>query len=112
MVLHGTVRNVVDFGAFVDIGVHQDGLVHISRLSDGFVKRPGDVVSVGDVVEVAVIDAAALGSDFDGSVEVPWDASQLAVITQELMDRGYSEEDIAKIMGGNTVRVLGEVLPE
>ena len=56
MVLHGTVRNVVDFGAFVDIGVHQDGLVHISRLSDGFVKRPGDVVSVGDVVEVAVIE--------------------------------------------------------
>ena len=56
MELTGTVRNVIDFGVFVDIGVHQDGLVHISRLSDGFVKRPGDVVSVGDVVEVAVIE--------------------------------------------------------
>jgi len=56
MVLTGTVRNVVDFGAFVDIGVKQDGLVHISHLSDKFVKRPMDVVSVGDQVKVRVID--------------------------------------------------------
>ncbi|MCH4889273.1 RNA-binding transcriptional accessory protein [Acidaminobacter sp. JC074] len=56
MVLPGTVRNVVDFGAFVDIGVKQDGLVHISHLSDKFVKRPMDVVSVGDQVKVRVID--------------------------------------------------------
>ena len=55
MVLKGTVRNVIDFGAFVDIGVHQDGLVHISELSDGYVKHPLDVVSVGDVVEVRVL---------------------------------------------------------
>ncbi len=56
MVLKGTVRNVIDFGAFVDIGVHQDGLVHISEMSDHkFVKHPLDVVSVGDVVEVKVI---------------------------------------------------------
>lgn len=54
MVLSGTVRNVIDFGAFVDIGVHQDGLVHISELSDRFVRRPGEVVSVGDVVKVRV----------------------------------------------------------
>ena len=56
MILKGTVRNVIDFGAFVDIGVHQDGLVHISKLTDKkFVKHPLDIVSVGDVVEVKVI---------------------------------------------------------
>lgn len=55
MELKGTVRNVVDFGAFVDIGVHQDGLVHISQLSDRFVKHPLDVVKVGDIVDVRVI---------------------------------------------------------
>lgn len=56
MVLTGTVRNVADFGAFVDIGVHQDGLVHISQLADKFVKNPLDVVSVGDIVTVKVIE--------------------------------------------------------
>lgn len=56
MIMTGTVRNVIDFGAFVDIGVHQDGLVHISRLSDKYVKHPMDVVSIGDVVKVKVID--------------------------------------------------------
>ncbi len=59
MKLRGTVRNVVDFGAFVDIGVHQDGLVHISRLSDNFVRKASDVVRVGDVVDVAVIEVDA-----------------------------------------------------
>ena len=54
MELQGTVRNVVDFGAFVDIGVKQDGLVHISKLSEQFVKHPLDIVSVGDVVTVWV----------------------------------------------------------
>ena len=56
MELTGTVRNVIDFGAFVDIGVHQDGLVHISQLSDRYVKHPMDVVSIGDIVKVRVID--------------------------------------------------------
>ncbi|GAA5818882.1 MAG: RNA-binding transcriptional accessory protein [Methanobrevibacter sp. CfCl-M3] len=57
MILEGTVRNVVDFGAFVDIGVHQDGLVHISQLVENrFIKHPLDIVSVGDIVEVKVID--------------------------------------------------------
>ena len=56
MVLNGTVRNVVDFGAFVDIGVKSDGLVHISQLSDKFVKHPKEVVQVGDIVKVRVID--------------------------------------------------------
>ena len=55
MELTGTVRNVIDFGAFVDIGVHQDGLVHISQLSDKFVKHPSDVVKVGDAVKVRVL---------------------------------------------------------
>lgn len=60
MILKGTVRNVIDFGAFVDIGVHQDGLVHISQISDKFIKHPMEAVSVGDVVEVKVmsVDAA------------------------------------------------------
>lgn len=55
MVLKGTVRNVIDFGAFVDIGVHQDGLVHISQMSEKFIKHPLEVVSVGDIVEVKVM---------------------------------------------------------
>lgn len=55
MILRGTVRNVIDFGAFVDIGVHQDGLVHISELSDKYIKHPLEAVSVGDVVQVRVI---------------------------------------------------------
>ena len=56
MIMQGTVRNIVDFGAFVDIGVHQDGLVHISQLADKFVKHPLDIVSVGDIVDVKVLD--------------------------------------------------------
>ena len=55
MVLKGTVRNVIDFGAFVDIGVHQDGLVHISQLTDKYIKHPLEAVSVGDIVEVKII---------------------------------------------------------
>lgn len=56
MVLKGTVRNVIDFGAFIDIGVHQDGLVHISQMSNKFIKHPLEVVSVGDVVSVQVME--------------------------------------------------------
>ena len=55
MILKGTVRNVIDFGAFVDIGVHQDGLVHISQITDRFIKHPLEAVSVGDIVEVQVL---------------------------------------------------------
>lgn len=60
MLLKGTVRNVIDFGAFVDIGVHQDGLVHISQITDRYIKHPLDAVSVGDIVDVQVmsVDAA------------------------------------------------------
>ena len=55
MVLQGTVRNVIDFGAFVDLGVHQDGLVHISQISDRFIKHPREVLKVGDIVKVKVL---------------------------------------------------------
>ena len=55
MILKGTVRNVIDFGAFVDIGVHQDGLVHISQICERYIKHPLEAVSVGDVVEVKVM---------------------------------------------------------
>ena len=56
MVLQGTVRNVIDFGVFVDIGVHQDGLVHISRICDKFIRHPSEVLSVGDIVKVSVLE--------------------------------------------------------
>ena len=56
MVLTGTVRNVIDFGVFVDIGVHQDGLVHISQVADRFIRHPSEVVSVGDIVKVVVLE--------------------------------------------------------
>ena len=56
MVLNGTVRNVIDFGAFVDIGVKYDGLVHISEMSERYVKNPSEIVSVGDIVKVKVIN--------------------------------------------------------
>ncbi len=55
MVLKGTVRNVIDFGVFVDIGVHQDGLVHISQITERYIKHPLEAVSVGDIVEVKVM---------------------------------------------------------
>ena len=56
MVLTGTVRNVIDFGVFVDIGVHQDGLVHISQISEKFLKHPSEALAVGDVVKVKVLE--------------------------------------------------------
>ena len=55
MELKGTVRNVIDFGAFIDIGVHQDGLVHISQITNKYIKHPSDVLKVGDTVTVWVI---------------------------------------------------------
>lgn len=60
MILKGTVRNVIDFGAFVDIGVHQDGLVHISRITDKYIKHPLEALSVGDIVDVKVLDVDVL----------------------------------------------------
>ena len=57
MELTGTVRNVIDFGAFVDIGVHQDGLVHISQICNKYIKHPSEVLKVGDIVKVWVLNA-------------------------------------------------------
>ncbi|MBE5808072.1 MAG: S1 RNA-binding domain-containing protein, partial [Clostridiales bacterium] len=59
MELTGTVRNVIDFGAFVDIGVHQDGLVHVSKMSDRYIRHPSEIVKVGDIVKVWVISVDA-----------------------------------------------------
>jgi uncharacterized protein len=56
MQLKGTVRNVIDFGCFVDIGVHHDGLLHISEMSDKYIKHPSELFSVGDVIEVRIKD--------------------------------------------------------
>jgi len=60
MMLTGTVRNVIDFGVFVDIGVHQDGLVHISEIADKFIRHPSELLSVGDLVEVMVLSVDPL----------------------------------------------------
>ena len=54
--LQGTVRNVIDFGAFVDIGLHNDGLIHISKMSKNYIKHPSEVLKVGDIIDVYVID--------------------------------------------------------
>lgn len=56
MKLQGTVRNVVDFGAFIDIGLHNDGLVHISKITNKYIKHPSEILSVGDIVDCYVID--------------------------------------------------------
>ena len=78
MILKGTVRNVIDFGAFVDIGVHQDGLVHISQITEKFIKHPLEAVSVGDIVEVQVL-----------AVDVPKKRISLTMrINQELTKNG------------------------
>ena len=55
MILKGTVRNLTDFGAFIDIGVHQDGLVHVSQIADRFIKHPSECLHVGDIVSVKVL---------------------------------------------------------
>ena len=55
MELKGTVRNVIDFGAFIDIGVHQDGLLHISQICDKYIKHPSEVLKVGDIVKVKIL---------------------------------------------------------
>ena len=70
------------------------------------------VDAIDHVVKIAGIGTAALGSDYDGATTVGWDTSHLAAITQELVDRGYDRDEIAAIMGGNTLRVLRETLPE
>ena len=82
MILKGTVRNVIDFGAFVDIGVHQDGLVHISQICDRFIKHPLEAVSVGDIVDVQVL-----------SVDV---AKKRIALTMKIQDQNQSAEKQSK----------------
>lgn len=82
---------------------------------DGAVCEPSVeavVAAIDHVVQVAGIEAVALGSDFDGATTVGWDTSALAGLTQALVDAGYSDDEVAAIMGGNTVRVLRDVLPQ
>ena len=78
MKLKGTVSNVTNFGAFVDIGVHQDGLIHISELSDNFVQDPGSVVAVGDVLEVWILD-------------VDWERNRISLSCKQPAGRNFSE---------------------
>lgn len=97
------IRAIADTGGVVGIGYWDTAVCEMT---------PSAVVdAIEHVVSVGGIGAVGLGSDFDGSVEVGWDTSEVAVITDELMARGYSESDIAAIMGGNSLRMLREVLP-
>ncbi|MGC3955755.1 MAG: dipeptidase [Propionicimonas sp.] len=97
------IRGIARTGGVVGIGYWDAAVCELSTTAV--------VDSIEHVVKVGGIETAALGSDFDGATTVAWDTSQLALITQELMNRGFSEADIAAIMGGNTLRVLLEVLP-
>ena len=76
MVLKGTVRNVIDFGAFVDIGVHQDGLVHISQITDKFIKHPLEAVSVGDIVQVKVLSVDPVKKKISLTMKLDTDVEQ------------------------------------
>lgn len=98
------IRGVAATGGVVGIGYFETAVCSLEL----------DAVldAIDHVVRVGGIQTAALGSDFDGSTTVGWDASQLAALTQGLMDRGYADEDIIAIMGGNTLRVMQQVLPD
>jgi microsomal dipeptidase-like Zn-dependent dipeptidase len=98
------IRGIARTGGVVGVGYWDAAVCELT---------PKAVVdAIEHVIEVGGIETAALGSDYDGAVTVGWDTSDLAVITQELLDRGRSEAEIAAIMGGNTLRVLRAVLPE
>ncbi|MDN6170962.1 MAG: membrane dipeptidase, partial [Micrococcaceae bacterium] len=97
------IRGVADTGGVVGIGYFDTAVCGLTI--------EAVVDAIDHVVDVAGIRTAALGSDFDGSVTVGWDTSELAAITQELVDRGYADDEIASIMGGNTLRVMDSVLP-
>ena len=98
MILKGTVRNVIDFGAFVDIGVHQDGLVHISQITDRFIKHPLEAVSVGDVVDVKVLD-----------VDV---AKKRISLVGDVVDVKVLDVDVAKKRISLTMRLDQEAKPK
>lgn len=97
------IRGVAATGGVVGIGYWDAAVCELT---------PAAVVdAIEHVIEVGGIETAALGSDYDGATKVAWDTSDIAVVTQELRNRGHSDEDIAAIMGGNTLRVLRAVLP-
>jgi membrane dipeptidase len=97
------IRRVAETGGVVGIGYWDAAVCELT---------PAAVVdAIEHVVEVGGIETAALGSDYDGATTVAWDTSELALVTQELLDRGHSTADVEAIMGGNTLRVLSEVLP-
>ena len=97
------IRGIARTGGIVGVGYWDAAICELT---------PKAVVdAIEHVIAVGGIETAALGSDYDGAVTVAWDTSNLAVITQELLDRGRSEAEIAAIMGGNTLRVLRAVLP-
>lgn len=98
------IRRVADTGGVIGIG-YWAAAVCAPRVS-------AVVDAIDHVVDVGGIETAALGSDFDGAVKTGWDASELAWITQELLERGYDEVEVGLIMGGNTIRVLTDVLPD
>ena len=97
------IRGIAKTGGVVGVGYWDAAVCELT---------PEAVVDAIDhVVKIGGIETAALGSDYDGSTEVAWDTSELAIITQELLNRGHSDDDIRAIMGGNTLRVLAETLP-
>lgn len=97
------IRGVAETGGVIGLGYWNAAVCD---------RTPSAVVDAIDhVIEVGGLQTAALGSDFDGSVTVGWDTSEIAAITQELRDRGRTDDEIRAIMGGNTLRVLLEVLP-
>lgn len=98
------IRGVAATGGVIGIGYWDAAVCELT---------PAAVAdAIEHVVAVGGLQTAALGSDFDGSTTVGWDTADLAVLTQELRGRGHSDDDIAAIMGGNTLRVLAQVLPE
>lgn len=97
------IRGIAATGGVVGIGYWDAAVCELT---------PQAVVdAIEHVITVGGIETAALGSDYDGSTEVAWDTSDIAIITQELLDRGRTPEEIGAIMGGNTLRVLAETLP-
>jgi microsomal dipeptidase-like Zn-dependent dipeptidase len=98
------IRGIARTGGVVGVGYWDAAICELT---------PKAVVdAIEHVIAIGGIETAALGSDYDGAVTVAWDTSDLAVITQELLDRGHSADEIAAIMGGNTLRVFRAVLPE
>lgn len=97
------IRGIAATGGVVGIGYWDAAVCELT---------PAAVAdAIEHVIEVGGIETAALGSDYDGSTEVAWDTSELAILTQELLDRGRTPDEIRAIMGGNTLRVLAETLP-